>query len=480
MKKKLLAGALLLTAAPLFGQSVIYSHDFDSFSINGWVMNVDGTGNNYWVQDQSYAGNAGASISDVPDQPATFVGGPNSTYMHITNLPDCSGFVPVTCNAHYSPTETSDNTAEMMNPLNTSGDVNVTINFWYLCLGDGHDAYGTLEYSTDDGVTWTQAGDDLVNTSDWTEVSIHESAFDLQNSLKFRFHWFNSDTGTGGDLALSVDEITITSEHPSGSNSVAITDAGHGDYCAEQEFTIEFDASGTFNPGNVFTAQLSDASGSFFSSVNIGTLVSSSNGVQTLTATMPSNASGTGYRVRVNSSDPASIGTDNGADLLVYALPNVNITSDPADGIICEGDMISMTASGATSYNWDQAVSDPNAAAVTASPSVSTTYSVTGTGDGGCASTAVMLVTVEDCAGINEGAGISFSLYPNPSNSTVTITYHDVQNIQSVALLDINGRMIRSIAAAATSIDLSDLPQGAYLVRIATDKGVSVQRVAKN
>ena len=64
----------------------------------------------------------------------------------------------------------------------------------------------------------------------------------------------------------------------------------------------------------------SDATGSFASPTNIGTLTSTTSG--TINATIPAVPTGTAYRIRVISSTPAIIGTDNGTDL------NIN----PANG----------------------------------------------------------------------------------------------------------------------------------------------------
>ena len=79
-------------------------------------------------------------------------------------------------------------------------------------------------------------------------------------------------------------------------------------FCSESSVIVIFSASGTYTSGNVFTAQLSNAAGSFTSPVNIGTLTATMSG--TISVTIPSNtASGTGYRIRVIASNPSIIGT---------------------------------------------------------------------------------------------------------------------------------------------------------------------------
>lgn len=79
---------------------------------------------------------------------------------------------------------------------------------------------------------------------------------------------------------------------------------------------IPFTIAGTFASGNVFTAQLSDASGNFESPVTIGSQASTI--AETISGTIQGMiSSGTGYRIRVVSSTPSITGTDNGTNLTI-------------------------------------------------------------------------------------------------------------------------------------------------------------------
>ncbi len=85
--------------------------------------------------------------------------------------------------------------------------------------------------------------------------------------------------------------------------------------------TVTFATTGTFNAGNVFTAQLSDGTGSFASPTAIGT------GTSPISATLPSGAmTGTAYRIRVVASNPSTISPDNGANLSI-APPTLGVSS---------------------------------------------------------------------------------------------------------------------------------------------------------
>jgi hypothetical protein len=85
--------------------------------------------------------------------------------------------------------------------------------------------------------------------------------------------------------------------------------------CAGSSVNVPYNAVG-MNAGNKFTAQLSDAAGSFSPPLNIGTLNSASSG--TINATIPAGTlAGTGYRIRVKSNDPAFTSIDNGSNISI-------------------------------------------------------------------------------------------------------------------------------------------------------------------
>ena len=120
--------------------------------------------------------------------------------------------------------------------------------------------------------------------------------------------------------------------------------------------SVPFTSVGAFNAGNVYTAQLSNAAGSFASPVSIGTVTSTANS-GTITATMPAGTvAGTGYRIRVVSSNPVVTGTNNTVDLTVQV--PAAITTQPSTTVqnLCQGSAataLSVTATGTTlTYQW--------------------------------------------------------------------------------------------------------------------------------
>ncbi len=90
----------------------------------------------------------------------------------------------------------------------------------------------------------------------------------------------------------------------------------NGPICTAQAVSVPFTVSSAFDAGNTFTAQLSNASGSFVSPVVIGTLSGTTSG--SINASIPlGTAPGAGYRIRVVGSNPLVVGTDHGTDLTI-------------------------------------------------------------------------------------------------------------------------------------------------------------------
>lgn len=95
--------------------------------------------------------------------------------------------------------------------------------------------------------------------------------------------------------------------------------------CAGSSFNLPYTAT-DIGGGNSFTAQLSNAAGSFASPVNIGSL-SGNASAGVISVTIPSNTlAGNGYRIRITSSSPAFIGTDNGANITINSAPVASIS----------------------------------------------------------------------------------------------------------------------------------------------------------
>ncbi len=124
-------------------------------------------------------------------------------------------------------------------------------------------------------------------------------------------------------------------------------------FCAGDSLYVPFNVSSRFQSNNVFTAELSDATGSFSSFSVIGTLVTDTAGK--IACKLPNTVfTGTAYRIRVTSAKPYKASPPNSANLSIGSgIPaNVSITTNSPQ---CAGDKLTLTANTSTStvtYKW--------------------------------------------------------------------------------------------------------------------------------
>ncbi|HWB63853.1 MAG TPA: PCMD domain-containing protein, partial [Chitinophagales bacterium] len=152
---------------------------------------------------------------------------------------------------------------------------------------------------------------------------------------------------TSNEVLVSVGNATIATGAITGSPYL------FSPHAPDASVSVPYTTSGTFNGGNTFTAQLSDAAGSFASPVNIGSVSATSSG--NISASIPHiTAAGTGYRIRVVSSSPVVLGSDNGADLAVDQFHNsVAPGSTQAIALNTNGTNITVTESQTATHNWE-------------------------------------------------------------------------------------------------------------------------------
>lgn len=88
-----------------------------------------------------------------------------------------------------------------------------------------------------------------------------------------------------------------------------------------------------------------------------------------------------------------------------------------------------------------------------------------------------MIRPIPVVAGVNGIAGSNISVYPVPVRTTIIVD--GLRGSTDITLSDISGRIVRQINAATTktTIDVADLPRGAYVIDLRTSEGREVRRV---
>ena len=116
--------------------------------------------------------------------------------------------------------------------------------------------------------------------------------------------------------------------------------------CANKAYSVPFSITGTFNPGNQFQTQISNDVGSFGSPVSLGSLTSISAG--NVSSTVPNSVSpgGTGYVLRIVSTNPV-VSSTNTANVVIIpqnrSISNATILPFEATEFITNSGTLNLT-----------------------------------------------------------------------------------------------------------------------------------------
>ena len=158
-------------------------------------------------------------------------------------------------------------------------------------------------------------------------------------------------------------------------------------------------------------------------------------------------------------------------------VPTVSATS--TSSLICAGQTASLTASGASTYSWNTSATT---SVVAASPSVTTSYTVTGTGVNGCTNISVISQSVSACTGLNNTvtSTIGTVVYPNPNTGLFTIELNN-GSVKTIEVMDLTGRIVLTNTSSNDKMDfnISNLSNGIYYVKVQSNNSVEVIKIVK-
>jgi len=204
---------------------------------------------------------------------------------------------------------------------------------------------------------------------------------------------------------------------------------------------------------SAFCADASDPTPTVQNNAGAGTF-SSTTGlvfISTTTGEVDIDASTVGSYLITYTDTDAATATFN---LTINALPTVTVST--SDGTICDGESTTLTASGASTYVWNDGNTDNPR---TVSPTTTTTFTATGTDSNGCTNTGATTITVnaQDSAAFSYAAS---AYCANGTDPTPTITGTTGGAFTSTAGLIIN--------SGTGEIDLDASTVGAYSITYTT------------
>ncbi len=385
--------------------------------------------------------------------------------------------------------------------INCSGKTGITLHFNYLMWGVVNQDFCQVQYSGDNGVTWSSLGIpaqtptvSCAGQGLWTSYSVALPASANNNpTVKIGFRWQNV-SNSGADPSVAIDDIevkgissstlnptfTITNTACQGYSTTLTANTGTASVSG---YTWSASPTGPAisppnssvtliyfpNPGT-YSVTLTVSSGTQVASVtNIifiapNPTVNASASSNTICAgsQVTLNANGaitytwspgslTGSSVAVSPSvstnyfvvGTGSFGCTGSAVVNVSVFPNPTVSISANTLVVCIGSSAVLTASGAATYSWMPGSATGNTLLVT--PTVNTTYTLMGANANGCSSTATIAITATNCSTtrLNDLVIESiFNIYPNPVKNKLHITTGKNMEHVNIKISDLQGRTI--------------------------------------
>ncbi len=358
---------------------------------------------------------------------------------------------------------TSVNTASYWTVDRTSGTANATV---------------TLPWGTEEGLTDLNG----LSVGRWSGTS-----------------WVDAGTTsiTGTTSSGSITSATITTFSPftlAETNTITTGSISGSPFCAEAPLNIPFTSTGTFNSGNVYTAQISDNKGNFTNPTTLGSLTTTANSGTIVTAFPPEFKKGKKYRIRVVSSNPLVIGADNGTNLEM--LDCLKPTGLAASGITSSSATLSWNAMQCAA-KYKLQYRKQGTSSWTSVTVATTSYTVTGlqasttyeyrcqtycTESGSTKSGFSSIATFTTTARLAD-PHVPLSeilIYPNPTSTTVTIQLAAMTPM-SVRICSLVGTVLWSVQqpVETVTINVTDWQPGVYFVEVVGRDKVSTFKLMK-
>ncbi|MDX2190754.1 MAG: M43 family zinc metalloprotease [Bacteroidota bacterium] len=187
------------------------------------------------------------------------------------------------------------------------------------------------------------------------------------------------------------------------------------------------------------------------------------------------------YNVSLTASN--SLGTGNTLtktnNIVIYPKPTLTLSANLKDGLAKCGQVITLTVSGATNYQWFNSrsfgeISSSNSNIITDTVNYTSTYSVVGIDSKGCKNVVSLSVPVENSGcltGIENSIELpnSMEIYPNPNNGKFKVNSHTRNKL---VIIDLMGNIVfeQIIEPGIIEMDTHLIP-GLYYYYTGTKRG---------
>lgn len=148
----------------------------------------------------------------------------------------------------------------------------------------------------------------------------------------------------------------------------------------------------------------------------------------------------------------------------VNPAPTLSVTT--TNSVLCAGSSATLIANGATTYSWSTGQTTQG---IIVSPTVTTSYTLTGTA-GGCSKDTTITQVVATCTGVDQllANNTGVIVYPNPSNGVYNVIVTAENTNANIVILDALGRVVltEKLSSLSNTIYAEKLANGVYMYRI--------------
>ncbi|MGP8216689.1 MAG: beta strand repeat-containing protein, partial [Bacteroidia bacterium] len=286
----------------------------------------------------------------------------------------------------------------------------------------------------------------------------------------YTFTWSNGSTNQN-DLVTTAGTYTVRVVDADGCSALSPIDMVVVNSLPAASITV---SSSAICMGNIDTLSVIDTTG------DASPLMYSWNTGGSNDSIIVAPTTGTSYSVTVTDANGCMDTTSQ--MVIVNPLPTITIAADT--NTIQQGGNDILEAGGGVSYIWTDGSMNDTANVM---PTVTTTYTVTGTGSDGCSDTASFTVNVVIETSIKGLApSDKTTLYPNPAIDNINLSFV-MQGNNKPATIQIIDAMGKEVISENLSIgngkiltmDVSTLAQGMYFVKVITNEKTQVVQFIK-
>lgn len=279
--------------------------------------------------------------------------------------------------------------------------------------------------------------------------------------------------------------VKIANDAPS--NQININTFPKQALCPGSEISVPFAAYGVYNNSNVYTLEISDASGSFTSPEIVATITSKASGFHEFETILPADITpGGDYKLRVKSSNPPVIGTENQGPISTCPVPN-ELTDLVLSSSSATISWLDVNCAETFTIKYKKAIGGSWITVSSTEPSLTLTGLLPNTeykwkvrSDCNASPTdksAFSLITESFTTLPLRESGVAdnnFMVTPNPASEILTIQM-DYNSIADFQLFSTDGKLVLegNISGTQNSIDVHNLISGLYILKLNSNKIVT-------